>query len=742
MTFLNKVNSRQLEAIKAVQGPVIIVAGPGSGKTRVLTYRIAYLISIGVPAYQLLALTFTNKAANEMKERITQQVGEKSKQLWMGTFHSIFARLLRIEADRLGFGKNFSIYDTQDSLRLIKSIMNDLHIPSQQYNPQAVMYRISRAKNQVILPEEYASQSLDLFEEKTAKIYAEYVRRLKLNNAMDFDDLLIKPIELFNHHKKILESYQERFRFILIDEYQDTNRAQYVLLKLLAEKYKNICVVGDDAQSIYGFRGADIRNILEFTRDYPEAKIIHLEQNYRSTRAILSAADQVIKKNVNQIPKNLWTENLDGEPITILECVDDKSEGETIVRNIFREVERLKIQFKDIAIMYRTNAQSRTLEDVLRKNSIPYAIIGGIEFYQRKEVKDVLAYFRLLVNPQDDESFLRIVNYPNRGIGEVAVRHLRNFASIHSQSLSVAISSADQINGPAKKAKTGMINLSSMFEKYRKLKNELSMSELSRALVDELGILSLFKEEGTPEAMARRENVHELLSAISEFAAEQPNATLESFLQEVSLVADVDEWDNEFNAVTLMTLHSAKGLEFPIVFITGLEEGLLPYYNSSLDTVELEEERRLFYVGITRTMNKLFLSCARIRFRFADISYQTPSRFLDEIDPHLVERSYIGKSFVPQPVSDSTDKLHRQKKVKMKKKQTDSYYYPDAIPDYDKHIDGIHELHTGSLIEHETFGRGKILYITGEGDACKIIVEFDAVGRKNLMLKYAHLKIL
>ncbi|MBI4811480.1 MAG: UvrD-helicase domain-containing protein [Ignavibacteriales bacterium] len=608
MTFLNKVNSRQLEAIKAVQGPVIIVAGPGSGKTRVLTYRIAYLISIGVPAYQLLALTFTNKAANEMKERITQQVGEKSKQLWMGTFHSIFARLLRIEADRLGFGKNFSIYDTQDRLRLIQSIMNDLHIPSQQYNPQAVMYRISRAKNQVILPEEYASQSLDLFEEKTAKIYAEYVRRLKLNNAMDFDDLLIKPIELFNHHKKILESYQERFRFILIDEYQDTNRAQYVLLKLLAEKYKNICVVGDDAQSIYGFRGADIRNILEFTRDYPEAKIIHLEQNYRSTRAILSAADQVIKKNVNQIPKNLWTENLDGEPITILECVDDKSEGEAIVRNIFREVERLKIQFKDIAIMYRTNAQSRTLEDVLRKNTIPYAIIGGIEFYQRKEVKDVLAYFRLLVNPQDDESFLRIVNYPNRGIGEVAVRHLRNFASTNSQSLSVAISSADQINGPAKKAKTGMINLSSMFEKYRKLKNELSMSELSRALVDELGILNLFKEEGTPEAMARRENVHELLSAISEFAAEQPNATLESFLQEVSLVADVDEWDNEFNAVTLMTLHSAKGLEFPIVFITGLEEGLLPYYNSSLDTVELEEERRLFYVGITRTMNKLFLS--------------------------------------------------------------------------------------------------------------------------------------
>ncbi len=498
MTFLDQVNPKQLEAIKTIEGPVMVVAGPGSGKTRVLTFRIAYLLSIGVPAYQILALTFTNKAANEMKERIAHQVGDKSKQLWMGTFHSIFARLLRIEADKLGYQRNFSIYDTQDSLRLIKSIMGDLHIPIQQFNPQSIHYRISRAKNQVILPDEYALQSIGLVEEKTMVVYNEYVKKMKQNNAMDFDDLLLKPIELFNHNKKILSSYQDKFRFILIDEYQDTNRAQYILMKLLSDRSKNICVVGDDAQSIYGFRGADIRNILEFTRDYPEAKIIHLEQNYRSTSTILNAADRVIKNNTKQIPKNLWTNNIAGDPITVLECEDDRSEGESIVKNIFYEIERLKVQFKEIAVMYRTNAQSRTIEEALRKNSIPYTIVGGVEFYQRKEIKDVLAYFRLLVNPNDDESFLRIANYPNRGIGEVAIRKLRSFALSKSLSLLNSTAKVEQIDGLSKKAQQSFVMLNSMFQKYRGLINTLSLSELARAFVDEIGILTIFKEEGTP----------------------------------------------------------------------------------------------------------------------------------------------------------------------------------------------------------------------------------------------------
>jgi len=742
MTFLDQVNPKQLEAIKTIEGPVMVVAGPGSGKTRVLTFRIAYLLSIGVPAYQILALTFTNKAANEMKERIAHQVGDKSKQLWMGTFHSIFARLLRIEADKLGYQRNFSIYDTQDSLRLIKSIMGDLNIPTQQFNPQSIHYKISRAKNQVILPDEYASQSVGLAEEKTAAVYIEYIKKLKQNNAMDFDDLLLKPIELFNHNRKTLSSYQEKFRFILIDEYQDTNRAQYILLKLLSERYKNICVVGDDAQSIYGFRGADIRNILEFTNDYPEAKIIHLEQNYRSTSTILNAADQVIKNNTKQIPKNLWTNNIAGDPITVLECDDDRSEGESIVKNIFYEVERLKIQFKDIAIMYRTNAQSRAIEEALRKNSIPYTIVGGVEFYQRKEIKDVLAYFRLLVNPNDDESFLRIANYPNRGIGDVAIRKLRSFAASKSLSLLNSTAEVQHIDGLTKKAQQSFAMLNSMFQKYRGLINDLSLSELARAFVDEIGILSIFKEEGTPESLARRENVMELLSAISEYSEEHEDATLENFLQEVSLISDIDKWDNEVNAVTLMTLHSAKGLEFPVVFITGLEEGLLPYYNSTLDPIDLEEERRLFYVGITRTIKKLFLSYAHQRFRFTDISFQTPSRFLEEIDSNLIERSAYIKYHHYDISSVRLQKNKSQKKVTRKSSDFKDQFYSDLQPDYDNQVDVSNELRTGALIEHDTFGRGKIIFITGEGDSCKIVVDFESVGKKNLMLKYAPIKIL
>ncbi len=418
MSFLSDLNPSQREAVKILEGPVIIVAGAGSGKTRVLTYRIARLVQVGVPAYQILALTFTNKAAKEMKERIAQLVGSSSKSIWMGTFHSMFARVLRLEAERLGYGKNFTIYDEQDSLKVVKNEMNAQGISLQHFNPQAIRSRISSAKNRLLGPEELASQSVDQFDEVSAKVFIRYQKAMRRNNAMDFDDLLVLPIHLFDHNKKILNDYQERFRFILVDEYQDTNKAQYVLLKQLAAKYKNICVVGDDAQSIYAFRGAEIRNILDYQVDYPDAKLFRLEQNYRSTKTILAIADSVIKNNVDQIPKNLWTDNQTGEPVTILECADDKDEGIRIAQRILDDIYRLKLGFKDFALLYRTNAQSRSLEDALRKNGIPYTIVGGTEFYQRKEVKNVLAFLRVLTNPLDNESFLRTLNYPNRGIGE------------------------------------------------------------------------------------------------------------------------------------------------------------------------------------------------------------------------------------------------------------------------------------------------------------------------------------
>ncbi|MDI6766361.1 MAG: UvrD-helicase domain-containing protein [Bacteroidota bacterium] len=740
MIIPEQVNKEQLEAIKTIQGPVMVIAGPGSGKTRVLTYRIAYLISIGVPAYQILALTFTNKAANEMKERIINLVGEKSKSLWMGTFHSIFARLLRRESEILGFNKNFSIYDKQDSLGLIKSVMNDLHLSTQLHSPQSIVYRIGMLKNQFILPDELGTKDIDGVDEKVVRVYTEYMRRLKQNNSLDFDDLLIKPIELFYRHSKILSSYQDRFRFILIDEYQDTNRAQYLLMKLLASKYSNICVVGDDAQSIYAFRGADIRNILDFQRDYPEAKVVRLEQNYRSTKTILSAADQVIKRNDDQIPKNLWTNNDHGEVITLLECDSDRDEAQSIVDNIFLIKNSLNLRFQDFAAMYRTNAQSRSLEDALRKNSIPYTIIGGIEFYQRKEIKDVLAYFKLLVNPDDDVSFLRIVNYPVRGLGEVAIRNMRKFAAEQSLHLIEAAHQIKQLEGISEKARNSLYRFAIFIRKYQQLQDEMKLEEFSRAFVDEIGILQHFKDEGTPDALSRRENVQELLSAISEYASIHTDARLPDFLQEVSLVADIDSWDERADAVTLLTLHSAKGLEFPVVFITGLEDGLFPYYNMNINTDEIEEERRLFYVGITRAMKKLFLSYAHMRYRFSERTFQTPSRFIDDIDSSLIKivKRHSGfkkyeQGFSPRP---------HPKREKKKGIDTESSYDFDQVLTDEDDFDLAKELHAGRLVQHETFGKGKIVHIIGTGESMKAVVNFNSFGMKHLLLKYARLKML
>ncbi len=740
MDFLNDLNPVQREAAKATNGPVMIIAGAGSGKTRVLTYRIAYLVECGVPPYQILALTFTNKAANEMKSRIAKLVGERANQVWMGTFHSIFARLLRKEAQHLGYTNSFTIYDSDDSLSAVKKILERMNISAQQFNPNAIRARISSAKNNLVSPKEFEELSRDIFDEKVALVYREYTKRLKLSNAMDFDDLLIKPIELFERNPEILERYQNRFTFSLVDEFQDTNRAQYRVTKLLGDKRRNVCVVGDDAQSIYSFRGADIRNILDFERDYPDCQTFRLEQNYRSTKSILHAADQLIRYNQDRLKKNLWTDNPQGEPVTVLQCADEQDEGAQMLQAIQEEIPKRKIDLKNVAILYRTNSQSRAIEDVLRKNAIPYTIVGGTRFYERKEIKDVLAYLRLLTNQNDEESLLRIVNFPPRGIGDTSLEHLQTFAQKANLGLFHCLAQVNLIPELTDRARNSLAQFQHLIQKYQSLRHKISFSELSRTLVDELGILRIYKEEGTDESRNRWENVQELLSAISEFSAEREEATLESFLEEVSLVSDIDRWEDEKNCVTLMTLHASKGLEFPLVFVAGLEEGLLPFYSNQIEKQDLEEERRLFYVGITRAEKKLYLSFTKLRYRFGDVTYPSESRFLSEIGKDHIE------VLISRGIQRSAETaLERYEKTvgrftRKKAVTREESYFTDALPDYESESQVAVELKKGSIVRHELFGRGKILELNGKKGDQKAVVVFDEYGVKNLILKFANLR--
>jgi DNA helicase-2/ATP-dependent DNA helicase PcrA len=742
MKFLNDLNAVQVDAVKAANGPVMIIAGAGSGKTRVLTYRIAYLLACGVPPHQILALTFTNKAANEMKNRIIHLVGDEAKQLWMGTFHSIFARILRKECTHIKYTPSFTIYDADDSLSTIKKVMAKINLPTQQYHPVAIRSRISIAKNQYLSPQKFSAEAQSLFDEKTALVYAEYQKSLELSNAMDFDDLLMKPIELFEKKGAILEKYQQRFKFVLVDEFQDTNRAQYQVVRLLGDAHRNIAVVGDDAQSIYSFRGADIRNILEFQQDYSNCQLFRLEQNYRSTKSIISVADQLIRFNTKQLKKNLWTDNPSGEPVTIMQCMDDHEEGNQIVRAIQTESHKRKIDLKDFAVLYRTNAQSRTLEEAFRKNAIPYEIVGGIRFYERKEIKDVLAYLRLLVNPTDEESLMRIINYPTRGIGDVTIEYIRKFSTKHKLSVFDSLNHLDKIIDLSDRAKNNLSQFRALILKFQSLKNQMSMSEYTRSLVDELGILTAFKEERTPESMARWENVQELLSAITEFSHEKPEGTLESFLEEVALVSDIDSWEGEHNAVTLMTLHSSKGLEFPVVFIAGLEEGLLPFYSNSLETADVEEERRLFYVGITRAEQKLYIMHTNLRYRFGEVSFPSESRFISELGTENIER--IGVRAKRQKIDGSLFEIEKsydsQVQKSKKKKSSEKEFFGDAMPDYEKESQEHFDVKKGIIVLHELFGRGRVIEVSGRGDTQKAVVQFDGYGTKNLIVKYAKLR--
>ncbi len=752
-------NPAQQEAVSGSDGPTMVVAGAGSGKTRVLTHRIAYLLEQGYARpWEILSLTFTNKAAGEMKERIAKLVGiEMTSDLWMGTFHSVFARILRRHAELLGYTVSFSIYDSDDTLALIKRTMEALNIPRDQFNPNAVRSRISSLKNNLISPEDFVGMARDYFSEKLAEIYPAYLKALKLANAMDFDDLLIKTIELFVHHPETLELYQRRFKYVLVDEYQDTNRAQYMVVKQLSAIHKNLTVVGDDAQSIYAFRGADIKNILDFQTDYPDAKTFRLEQNYRSTGNILATADVLIKHNKKQIDKTLFTKNPKGEPVKIVECSDEREEGAFVVRALEEELRKERYSLFDIALLYRTNAQSRALEDAMRRQGIPYMIVGGVSFYKRKEIKDALAYIRLLVNPSDSESLMRVINFPARGIGEGTMKKVAEFARERGTTMLDVMAVPEMIPSVQSRITGKLKQFHSLIQKYRELIGELSPSELLRALIDETGMLAELKMENTLESLARYENLKEFLSAITDHFQTKPEATIESFLEEVSLVSDLDTVDGTKNAVTLMTLHSAKGLEYPVVFVTGLEEGLFPNPNTNFDDFSIEEERRLLYVGITRAMKKCYLTYAKSRLKYGEYTSSMPSRFLEEIsegDSIEMRSSYgspisslRGRSTRDDFVSTSSvfnrSSTIGNRTFRTKKIESNSYAHEPAPSEYSQvEAEGGGVIKRGARVQHEIFGDGRVIEVSGKGDAAKAVVDFDGRGRKNLMLKFAKLRVL
>lgn len=724
MKALKDLNQSQIEAVEYNARPHMIVAGAGSGKTKVLTHKIAYVIEEGFDPSTIIALTFTNKAAKEMKTRIKKLIGKKADELWMGTFHSIFAKILRAESARLNYQPNFSIYDREDSVSLVNNIMQSLNISLDSYTPSSVQHKISYLQNQMILPNDYADNyTQNAQDRKIAQIYKEYKKRLFDNNSMDFDDLLLKPIELFNYHPTVLQKYKKQFKYILVDEYQDTNKAQYELLRMLTSARTKVCVVGDDAQSIYGWRGAEIQNMLNFEKDFPKAKVFRLEQNYRSTKIILTAADSVIKHNPNQIKKTLWTENNDGEQLTIIRCADEKDEAYQIAKKIKKEVTSKKLSLKDIAIFYRINSQSRALEEALRRDKIPYKIIGGVEFYRRKEIKDIIGYLRVLANENDEESLLRIMNFPQRGIGNTSISKMIAFSRKLEINLFTTMARVFEVIEVKERIQKNVKQFKMLLDKYIELKDKLSLAELSSALIDELGVLRIYKEERTPESMARYENVQELLAGIQEYNKENPKATLDDFLAEVSLITGVDQYKDDDNDVTLMTIHASKGLEFPVVFVTGCEEDIFPLNPKFDSDSKIEEERRLFYVALTRAQQKVFITYARSRYRFGEVAYQSKSRFIEEIDEttYMEQNGGVGR------------------KSGRRRRASYDEFYQESYDDFDQER---RSLRVGSRVTHAIFGTGKIQHLSGQGDLQKVTIMFEEYGEKQLLVKFANLKLL
>ena len=740
--YLSQLNESQKLPTVHKNGPVMVIAGAGSGKTRVLTYRIAYLMEMGVDPFSILALTFTNKAAKEMKERIGLIVGEtNAKSLWMGTFHSIFARILRSEAEYLGYSSNFSIYDTQDSERLISSIIKELKLDKELYKYRNIRNRISSLKNNLVTVKAYLNNPELVQQDKESrkpmfgKIYQTYVNRCFKASAMDFDDLLLKTNELLNRFPEVLAKYQQRFKYIHVDEYQDTNHSQYLIVKALADKFENICVVGDDAQSIYGFRGANIENILSFQKDYPNSSVYRLEQNYRSTQNIVNAANSVISNNLNKLEKKVWTENEIGEKIELSETPTDSEEGRFVASSIFEAKHNLQLQNDQFAVLYRTNAQSRSIEDALRRKNIPFQIYGGLSFYQRKEIKDILAYLRLIINSKDDESLKRVINYPGRGIGLTTLEKIQIYSNENNLTLFEVLENINNYEINVNKGtKEKLFDFFSMIKSFQISNENLNALEILNEVLKRVGIVNLLKNEGTPEAISRIENIEELINAVQDFIEGQKeivdsSGSLSEFLEDVALITDLDkEVDNTKPKVSLMTIHLAKGLEFSHVYIVGLEEDLFPSALSSTTRSDLEEERRLFYVALTRAMKKVTISYSKTRYRWGKLNDCEPSRFISEI-----EEKYI-KSIKSNFINRNFNKLKSNKlrfEIPERKKPLKSISGNSTLNS--SYID----INQGDIIIHNRFGKGQVISTEGSGGDKKAEVLFKTSGTKKILLKFA-----
>ena len=726
--LLSGLNERQKEAVKLTEGPVLIMAGAGSGKTRVLTHRIAYLMAEKqIAPWNILAITFTNKAAREMKERIEGLLGPGAEDIWIATFHSMCVRILRRDIDRIGINRNFTILDTSDQLSVIKSILKERNLDPKKYDPRAILGSISSAKNELMTPEEYAQTAGGAWEQIVSDLYTDYQKKLLKNQALDFDDLIMSTIQLFKRVPEVLEYYQRKFQYIHVDEYQDTNRAQYMLVKMLAARFQNLCVVGDSDQSIYRWRGADIANILSFEKDYPNANVILLEQNYRSTKRILQAANEVIKNNVNRKPKNLWTENPEGQKITYYRADSEHGEAQFVAGKIQEVVQSGKRKYSDIAILYRTNAQSRVMEEVLLKSNIDYNIVGGIKFYDRKEIKDILAYLRVVANPDDDISLERIINVPKRGVGATSVSRIQEYALMHGLSLFQALEEIEQV-GVSARVVNALTDFREMVRNFNQMQDYLYVTELVEEILDKSGYRDMLKAEKTIEAQSRLENIDEFLSVTQSFEKQSDDKSLIAFLTDLALVADIDQLDQEEevakDAVVLMTLHSAKGLEFPVVFLIGMEEGVFPHSRSLMDDAEMEEERRLAYVGITRAEEELYLTNAEMRTLFGRTNMNPESRFIDEIPEELIEDlNGQVKNKMPFAKKTVSSNLRAVSKPKPMLTKTGGDTVDWAV---------------GDKAEHKKWGIGTVVSVKGSEEDKELDIAFPSpVGIKRLLAKFA-----
>ena len=777
MNYLDELNEAQRKAVINIDGPSMVIAGAGSGKTRVLTYRIAHMIHNSIDAFNILALTFTNKAAKEMKGRVASQVsGNEARNIWMGTFHAIFARILRTESEKLGYPSNFTIYDSQDSKNLIKAVVKELGLDDKIYKPNIIANRISNAKNNLVSAKAYINNTTIQADDrqsakpKLGEIYEIYSKRCFKAGAMDFDDLLFKTNVLLRDFPDVLFKYQDKFRYIMVDEFQDTNFSQYLIVKTLAARFENICVVGDDAQSIYAFRGASIQNILNFKKDYPDAKTFKLEQNYRSTDTIVKAANSIIEKNKDQIQKDVWTSNEVGAPIKVLRSLTDNEEGLTIASEIFRE--KLNGQHKnlDFAILYRTNAQSRSMEESLRKKDIPYRIYGGLSFYQRKEIKDILGYYRLVLNPKDEEALKRVINYPARGIGKTTLDKVIIAANTYDVSLWDIITKPSEYNSGLSGAVLGKLQqFAAMISSFRAQHNAKNAYDLGQEIASTVGMLTDLYNDKSPEGVSRYENVQELLNGLKEFIGEDADElpaedsvneikTLGSFMQDIALLTDADKKDdNDNDKVTLMTIHAAKGLEFPFVYIVGLEENLFPSQLSLNSRSDLEEERRLFYVAVTRGETKVTLSYATSRYKWGNLTYCEPSRFIEEIDSQFLELPAfdqditMGRSATQKTFNRESRKSVPQQTKKINQSLTKTFTSPNPrqnlikmnsapSPSVSNYV--APKLTEGMTVEHERFGTGTVKILEGPYPNQKATVAFTSHGEKKLLLKFARLKVV